>query len=228
MERYFSLFAAAFVRGAALRNPGIFLPESCESFTLDGLTENQLDQIIHTGELAGLKMYHFKRKELLPRVKVVLGFLRGIQPGSLLDVGSGRGVFLLPFLSEFPWTQVTCLDVLPHRAQMFADIAAGGVTNLTALQGDICSMDAEDNTYEVVTMLEVLEHIPDVQSAVNAAVRLAQKYVVVTVPSKPDNNPEHIHLLTKDKLTTLFRNAGCTRLHFDGVPGHLYLIARKG
>ena len=58
-----------------------------------------------------------------------------------------------------------------------------------------------------------------------AAVRLARRYVVVTVPSKPDNNPEHIHLLTKDKLTGLFLRAGCEKLKFGGVSGHLMAVA---
>lgn len=58
-----------------------------------------------------------------------------------------------------------------------------------------------------------------------AAVHMAKRYVVVTVPSKPDDNPEHIHLLTKEKLTRMFYDAGWTRLHFDGVEGHLFLVA---
>ena len=73
-------------------------------------------------------------------------------------------------------------------------------------------------------MLEVLEHIPEVEKAISAAVKMAKHYVVVTVPSKPDNNPEHIHLLTKDRLTQMFGSAGCTRLHFDGVEGHLFMV----
>ena len=79
----------------------------------------------------------------------------------------------------------------------------------------------------MVTLLEVLEHIPAVDQAVANAVRLAKRFVVVSVPSHPDDNPEHIHLLTKDILTRLFTNAGCTRLHCDGVNGHLVLIASK-
>lgn len=55
--------------------------------------------------------------------------------------------------------------------------------------------------------------------------RIARKHVVVTVPSKEDNNPEHIHLLTKQVLTELFKEAGCTRLRFDGVNGHLFMVA---
>ena len=56
---------------------------------------------------------------------------------------------------------------------------------------------------------------------------MARRYVVVTVPSKPDSNPEHIHLLTKDLLTEMFAAAGCERLHFDGVEGHLFMVAAK-
>lgn len=88
-----------------------------------------------------------------------------------------------------------------------------------------CSRPFAEDSFDVVTALEVLEHIPDVERAVDAAVRMARRYVVATVPSRPDNNPEHIHLLTKQKLTELFENAGCRRLHFDGVPGHLFLAA---
>ena len=89
-------------------------------------------------------------------------------------------------------------------------------------------MPIPEKSVDVVTMLEVLEHIPDVERAVRNAVAAARKYVVVTVPSKPDNNPEHIHLLTKGRLEELFRGAGCGRLHFDGVPGHLFVAAPLG
>ena len=108
---------------------------------------------------------------------------------------------------------------------MLAAIHDGGVENLTALNASICDWDAPEASFDVVTLLEVLEHIPDVAAAVGNAVRLARRYVVVTVPSKPDDNPEHIHLLTKPILTEMFRNAGCESLHFDGVPNHLIMTA---
>ena len=63
-----------------------------------------------------MKMHYFNVKEDLPRVKVVLSFLQGIVPAgqcnSLLDVGSGRGVFLFPLLRDFPELEVTSLDIL--------------------------------------------------------------------------------------------------------------------
>lgn len=226
MERYEEKLAATYVRGMGRQNPALLPPALLET-PLEGLSQDEMEAIVHAGEDAGLRMYHFKKKELLPRVKAVLGFLRSVQPESLLDVGSGRGVFLFPFLNQFPWTEVTAADILPHRVQMLQAIADGGIGNLTVLEQNICDWSEEERRFDVVTLLEVLEHIPDVGLAVANAVRLARRFVVVSVPSHPDDNPEHIHLLTKDILTELFTRAGCTKLHFDGVNGHLILIAAK-
>lgn len=224
IERYDVLLAAAYVRGAAHIYGKPVLPSDLAQTPLDALTDNELTQIIDAGVQAELKLYPFKKKEDLPRVSAVLGFLRGVQPQSLLDIGSGRGVFLFPFLREFPDVPVTSLDLLPRRVEMLQTVSTGGVARLTALQGDICAWDAPDGAFDVVTLLEVLEHIPDVERAVDNAVRLARRYVVVTVPSKPDNNPEHIHLLTKEKLTGLFTQAGYEKLKFGGVNGHLTAV----
>ena len=137
-------------------------------------------------------------------------------------------IFLIPFMKEFPWVKVTSLDLLEKRVTFLNELADGGFGQLHAEQKDICQQPYPDHSFDVVTLLEVLEHIPEVEKAVTAAVRMAKQYVIVTVPSKPDNNPEHIHLLTKARLTEMFGAAGCTRLHFDGVEGHLFLVAAVG
>ena len=54
---------------------------------------------------------------------------------------------------------------------------------------------------------------------------MARRHVVVTVPSQRDDNPEHIHLLTKERLRELFGAAGCGKLNFGGVPGHTFMVA---
>lgn len=224
--REMDLLAAAYVRGYVRRN-GDTLNVDLLNAPLEHLTEDQAAAINRYGTENELKMYRFKEKDDLPRVKMALGFLRAVYPESLLDVGSGRGVFLFPFMREFPYTPVTSLDILPHRVEFLNLIRDGGVDRLTALEENICTWDAPDDSYDVVTLLEVLEHIAEVEKAVANALRLAQRYVVVSVPSKPDNNPEHIHLLTKDKLTAMFTAAGAKKLHFDGVNGHLFMTASK-
>ena len=177
------------------------------------------------GKAAGLKVHYFKRSALLPRVGLVLGFLRGIEFDSLLDVGSGRGAFLWPFLDEFPDKETHVVDLLPQRVALHRAVAAGGTFNLHVHEGDVRSLALQDKSVDVVTLLEVLEHIPDVAGAVRNAVRMARRHVVVTVPSQRDDNPEHIHLLTKERLRELFGAAGCGKLNFGGVPGHTFMVA---
>ena len=177
------------------------------------------------GKAAGLKVHYFKRSALLPRVGLVLGFLRGIEFGSLLDVGSGRGAFLWPFLEEFPDKETHVVDILPQRTAIHRAVAAGGTYDLHVHEGDVRTLALPDKSIDVVTMLEVLEHIPDVAGAVRNAMRIARKHVVVTVPSQKDDNPEHIHLLSRECLRGLFDAAGCGKLNFGGVPGHTFMVA---
>ncbi len=220
IERYETFLMAAYVRGTLKGTGPLF------DGPLETLTAEDCSRLLHMGREAGLKLHDFKQKERLPRVKKALGFLRGVQPENLLDVGSGRGVFLFPFLTDFPGVPVTSVDLLAHRVEKLNAMRAGGISQLTALVQDITVWDLPADSFDVVTALEVLEHIPDVQKAVICAVRLARRYVVVSVPSKPDNNPEHIHLLAKPVLTELFHQAGCDQLQFDGVPGHLFMTAK--
>jgi len=225
-ERYNLKPAAAWLRGHAVKTGVPEIDPELLEMPLEVLTDEELFSIVEIGEKAGEKLYPFKTgKAELPRVRQVLGFLHGIEFESLLDVGSGRGVFLLPFMEEFPQVQVTSLDLLDKRVIFLNELAAGGYSQLTAYNKNICDQPFSENCFDVVTLLEVLEHIPEVDKAVAAAVKMAKKYVVVSVPSKEDDNPEHIHLLTKDILTNLFAEAGCTKLHFSGVNGHLIMMA---
>ncbi len=195
---------------------------------LDLLEEEDYKKLEEIGKSHNLKLYYFKDKEDLARVKIVLGFLKNIYPNTLLDVGSGRGVFLFPLLRDFPDTNVTSIDILNKRIELLNYIHLGGIERLNPILANICDVSFHDNSFDVVTLLEVLEHIPDVKKAIYNAIRIAKKYIVVTVPSKEDNNPEHIHLLTKNILTSIFNECGVKNLKFGGVNGHLFLVATKG
>ncbi len=219
----------AYVRGHAAKTGAPCLSETLLKKPLFELCDEEMLAIFQAGREAGLKLYRFKNThDDLPRVRRVMGFLKSIYFETLLDVGSGRGVFLFPFMNTFPHVKVTSADILPHRVAFLQEVSAGGMDCLSAMQGDVCDIALSDGAFDVVTLLEVLEHIPDVEAAIRNAVRLARQYVVVSVPSKEDDNPEHIHLLTKERLTVLFGGAGCDALRFDGVNGHLIMMARKG
>ena len=61
--------------------------------------------------------------------------------------------------------------------------------------------------------------------AVAEAVRVARKFVALSVPSHPDDNPEHIHLFDGGDLENLFELAGVQRVSIDHVLNHLIALA---
>ncbi|MCD7824114.1 MAG: class I SAM-dependent methyltransferase [Oscillospiraceae bacterium] len=225
-NRYYNRLAAAYVRGHALKKGFPGLPDPLLSEPLDSLSDAEFSEIIESGRQAELKLYRFKTTHSdMPRIRKVMGFLKSVSFESLLDVGSGRGVFLMPFMTEFPWVKVTSADILPHRVEFLNEISLGGIENLNAIEANICEQPLEEDSVDIVTMLEVLEHIPNTEAAVSSAIKMAKKYIVLSVPSKPDDNPEHIHLFTKESLTDYFIGAGCKKVSFDGVDGHIIMIA---
>jgi len=141
---------------------------------------------------------YFKRYEPeLPRISKILGILKSIRPESILDVGSGKGRALWPMLETLPNTSILCVDPVEWRCEVINAVHNGGIRRVQAVPGDIRDIPYRDNYFDVVTALEVLEHIPMATDALHQMMRIAGKFVVLTVPSKPDNNPEHVHFFNQ-------------------------------
>ncbi|MFO0810176.1 MAG: class I SAM-dependent methyltransferase [Gemmataceae bacterium] len=182
----------------------------------------------HAGVAAGLRLHRFKRTAGLPRVRRVLGILRGLAPSELLDIGTGRGAFLWPLLDAYPGLPVLAVDNDPHRTAVAAAVRAGGVGRLTAVTMDATRLGLADRSFDVATALEVLEHLARPDRAVAELARVARRAVVASVPSRPDDNPEHVQLFTKRRLEALFHDAGFATVRIDAVLNHYVLVATGG
>jgi 2-polyprenyl-3-methyl-5-hydroxy-6-metoxy-1,4-benzoquinol methylase len=208
-NHYYTEIAAAFVRG--------------KLGAMHGLSDHE---IISTGIEAGLRLHKFKRNTELPRVKKVLGLLRGLAPSNLLDIGSGRGTFLWPLVDSFPELPITAIDKNPVRADNIGAVRRGGIANLDAALADATSLCFAEKSFDVVTVLEVMEHLPSPENAVREVTRIAQRFVVVSVPSKEDDNPEHIHLFDNRRLESMFLSEGAKHVKFDYVLNHIIAIVK--
>ena len=180
---------------------------------------------VDAARAAGLRIHNFKRKDGPARVGKTLGLLRGLHPSSLLDVGSGRGVFLWPLLDAFPELPVTAIDVLDRRVADLRAVADGAISRLTARKEDVTALPFEDGAFDACTVLEVLEHLERPSLAVAELLRVTQRFLVASVPSKPDDNPEHIQLFTPKTLEALFLDAGAQRVQMHYVLGHTIAVA---
>lgn len=191
------------------------------------LSQEQINQLIQLGLEQGLKLHRFKKTMGLPRVSKVIGYLHAFYPQTILDIGTGRGVFLWPFMETFPKARVSSLDILDYRINFLDQVKRGGMPLLNPELADITKYDAPDSSFDAVTFLETLEHIPEPEKALLNAVRLAGRVLILSVPSKEDNNPEHLHLLREDFFRTTLSNESDISITFDYVPGHMIIVISK-
>lgn len=208
LSNHFEHFAAAYARG---------------KLGLSGSDEEVLEKAL----AAELRLHRFKRSNQLPRVRKVLGALHALAPQQMLDLGTGRGVFLWPLLEEFPDLKVTCVDVLDYRVADLQAVARGGIERLNALLCPLESMPFGPGEFEVVTMLEVLEHTTDPLKALTEVARVCGRALILSVPSHEDDNPEHLHLFSAPQIKSWLEQLGFQRIKLDGVLNHLVVLARR-
>lgn len=225
---YFDRLAAAFVRGVNKDPLLAYPPDATLSLDsrLEDLSDYELELIVRSGIASGLRLHRFKRTTELPRVSKVLSILQGIEPSNLLDIGSGHGTFLWPLLDSFPDLMVTAVDKEESRVGVVQAVARGGVDRLNGSVEDATKLSFEDASFDVVTILEVIEHVPEAMKALAEAIRVARRCVIVSVPAREDQAPHHTHLFTPERLEEMMRLAGAARTTSDLVQNHLIMIGK--
>ena len=133
------------------------------------------DYISHTDGKRTMfeKMYHFiKRKAIRDKVKLINSY----QPikGRILDIGAGTGDFLLECKNQ-NWD---ILGIEPN------DKAKGIALGKGIKFGDTIEK-LESNSFDVITMWHVLEHVPDVEHQVAELKRLLKPSgtIIIAVPN---------------------------------------------
>ncbi len=226
-KQYYDTIIAAFIRGSLTFKSHQELEGDIFKKALDELDEFEINDLVVLGKEKGLRLHKFKRSMELPRVRKVLGIIKGLQPSSLLDIGSGRGNFLWPLLDAFPYLDITATDIDEMRTNGINAVQRGGFCNLKAEVIDATSISFGNNSFDVVTALEVLEHIQSWPQALNEVVRVASRFVIISVPSKEDDNPEHLNLINQDMISDKLHEAGIRKVNFEYVPNHMIVIAEK-
>ena len=137
-------------------------------------------------------------------LSTIASFLRSIQFDSLLDAGCGEGVVLASIRSE---VQVGCYGLdLDYDRVHFAgkEMASNNFVN-----GDAQRLPFSDSSFDLVLLLEVLEHVGHPERVLEEVHRVSGKYILLSVPNEPwwrvgnilrlkymrdfGNTPEHIN-----------------------------------
>jgi SAM-dependent methyltransferase len=159
--------------------------------------------------------------------------------GRWLDIGCGAGG-LMRAASRRGWTAVGT-EVAPQAAE--AVRAQGFEVHLGALE----EASLEEESFDVVSLVEVLEHVPDPAGLLEGAAQLIRRggVVYVTTPNGRGISarllrtrwsavvpPEHLHLLSVAGLKALFERSSLEvrRVETHGVNPHELLdaVRRRG
>ncbi|MCW4353594.1 class I SAM-dependent methyltransferase [Hoyosella sp. YIM 151337] len=125
--------------------------------------------------------------------------LRLVPPGRVLDLGSCFG-FVPLLLAETRQHTVTASDVVAGSMDLLGAVARERGAPLTTLVCDAAAVPLPDNSFDTVTALHLIEHLPadHARAVLHEAVRLASKWVVVAVPFEDEPNPAYGHVQAFD------------------------------
>lgn len=161
-----------------------------------------------------------------------------IIPGNvktLLDVGCGNGIFLNYLKANNESIKTLGID----RSE-----SALKYLQSDKLVGSITDLPLEDQSYDCVTCLEVLEHIPfDVYNkALKEIARVAKEYLIVSVPYNEDleenrnqcpecksvfNVDLHFRTFSREKMHTLFKGLGFSPIQTMTLGVQYFLKGQK-
>ena len=134
----------------------------------------------------------------------VAGLVAEIEPDSVLDAGCGEGETLERLAALIPRV-VAGVDLNPESVEFTRRRIPDGEFSVA----DVADLPFADDSFDLVFCLEVLEHIPDPGPALAELARVADRDIIVSVPSEPwfrlgslargkylsgwGNHPEHVN-----------------------------------
>jgi hypothetical protein len=122
--------------------------------------------------------------------KVLLDYVLWYGCDSHLDVGANTQPYAI--LSKTMGLRTARCDVKGYTS----DCVLGALPRLPF----------KDESYDLVSCLQVLEHLPDTQSCINNLCRIAKKVVVIQIPNGAKatsrDDPTHVHFFTLQQLRT--------------------------
>ena len=123
--------------------------------------------------------------------RVMAGFFRGLDglwaqagaPESVLDVGCGEGVITRAGARRLGAAPVVGLDVNDPR--LAAEWSKAGEPNLEFRTGDAHDLPFDDDAFDLVASIEMLEQAGDPDRVLAELCRVARRAVIVSVPREP-------------------------------------------
>jgi 2-polyprenyl-3-methyl-5-hydroxy-6-metoxy-1,4-benzoquinol methylase len=143
-------------------------------------------------------------------------------PASLLDIGCGEGVLTQQWAQRLEGRRVVGIDL--DDPALHAEWQQRSAPNLEYRVQRAESLPFADDEFDIVTAIEVLEHVPDPDHTLAEMARCAQRHLLVSVPREPlwralnvargaywsalGNTPGHLNHWSKRSFVALLERHG--------------------
>jgi SAM-dependent methyltransferase len=104
-------------------------------------------------------------------------------PESILDVGCGEGVLTEQWADKLGGGRIVGIDL--DDPKLHAEWERRRRPNLEYKVEDATHLSFADNEFDLASAIEVLEHVPDPERTVAEMARVAQRWLLVSVPREP-------------------------------------------
>jgi SAM-dependent methyltransferase len=143
-------------------------------------------------------------------------------PESVLDVGCGEGVLTAEWAERLGDRRIVGIDL--DDPKLLAEWEGRRRANLEFRVEEATSLSFADGEFDLAAAIEVLEHVPEPEATVAEMARVANRWVLVSVPREPlwrglnvtrgvywrslGNTPGHVNHWSKRDFVSLLSRHG--------------------
>lgn len=159
--------------------------------------------------------YHWRQYARGTKYKRHVDFIRKwVKEKSILDVGAGDGLITYLLRAEGIEYEDTAVKIAE-------------TLGVNVIKGDAYNLPYGDDSFEAVTMIDVIEHFEDAPLALKEASRVAKTLYIATPERGMVNDPFHVQEWLRDELPDYMKLHGW---ELDGevtvTPEHKSMYAR--
>jgi 2-polyprenyl-3-methyl-5-hydroxy-6-metoxy-1,4-benzoquinol methylase len=161
------------------------------------------------------------------------------EPRSVLDIGCGEGVLTERFADRLDGGRIVGIDLEDPKLKSEWEIRRR--PNLEYRVEEATSLSFGDDEFDVATAIEVLEHVPDPEVTLSEMARVAERYLLVSVPREPiwralnmargaylsafGNTPGHLNHWSKVGFVSLLSRYGTVEEVRTPLPWTMALVS---
>jgi len=160
------------------------------------------------------------------------------EPRSVLDVGCGEGVLTYEWAEKLGDRRIVGIDL--DDPKLSAEWEARRRPNLEYRVEEATSLSFGDGEFDTAAAIEVLEHVPDPEATLAEMARVADRWLLVSVPHEPlwrglnmargaywgsfGNTPGHVNHWTKRSFTRMLSRHGTVEEARSPFPWTMLLV----